>query len=580
MSEALRETGIDIIGEVSWGTHVCLLYQTKPDLFEILVPYFKAGLEKNESCMWIVSAPLNEGEAAEAVRRAMPEFNHYLKKGQIEILPDTEWYLKEGKFNVEAVFNGWVARLNQALAKGYEGLRVAGSMFWRENDWRKIIDYEEEIKNVIARHPMLAICIYSIGNLGANEVIDVAVNHRFILIKKNGKWELIESIRLKRVEEELRRSEEQLRLITDSLPVLISYVDSEQCYRFINKAYENWHGLSHGEINGQHVKEILGESAYQTIQGYVEAALSGQQISYEAWIPYKSGGTRYINAIYVPDFDEGGKVKGFFALVTDNTERRKSEEQLIKYREHLEELVEERTQRIKELESQRVEIEKLAAIGLMAAQIAHEINNPLAGIKSSFLLIKGAISESHPYHEYVNLIEREINRIGLIVRQMFGLYKPLQEIKEEFSVDKSIRDVVVLLEDFWRGKNLTIEIDVKPITIRMAASSLRQVLYNVLLNAIEASHMDGMIKLTTDFDGERLIISISDQGIGIPPEIGPRIFEPFFTTKEGSRKGLGLGLSISKGIVETLKGRIDYESEPGKGTIFRIHIPFINGMKE
>jgi len=347
MNEALRKTGVDIIGEVPWGTHFCLFYQTKSDLFEILVPYFKAGLENNEFCMWIVSEPLNEGEAIEAMRRVIPKFNQYLEKGQIEVLPHAEWYLKEGEFNVQVVLNGLIARLDQTLAKGYEGLRGAGIVFSGKEGWKEVVDYEEEVKEVIGRNPIMAICAYPVDKCGVSEVIDVAVNHRFILVKKDAIWELIESIRLKRIEEALRGSEEQLRLITDSLPVLISYVDSEQCYRFVNKAYEDWYGLPRGEIYGRHINEVLGESAYQVIQGYVERVLSGRQISYEALVPYKSGGIRYISAIYVPNFDGQGKVKGFFALVTDITEKKKAEEQLIKYREHLEEVVEERTAKFK-----------------------------------------------------------------------------------------------------------------------------------------------------------------------------------------------------------------------------------------
>src|SRR4030042_2264574 len=97
MNKALTKTGVDIIGEVPWGTHLCLFYETRQDLFEILVPYFKAGLENNEFCIWIVSEPLNVGEAIEAMRRAIPKFNQYLEKGQIEVLPPAVWYLKEEK---------------------------------------------------------------------------------------------------------------------------------------------------------------------------------------------------------------------------------------------------------------------------------------------------------------------------------------------------------------------------------------------------------------------------------------------------------------------------------------------------
>jgi PAS domain S-box-containing protein len=302
--------------------------------------------------MWVTSPPLNEGEAVEAIRRAMTNFDPYLEKGQIEILPHTEWYLKEGEFNIQVVLNGWIARLDQALAKGYEGLRVAGCIFLEKEDWKKLVDYEEEVKKVIDRYPMMAICIYSIDQYGASEVIDVAVNHHLILLKKDAKWELIDSIRLKRIEEALRGSEDQLRLITESLPVLISYVDSEQCYRFVNKAYEDWYGLLKEEIYGRHIKEVLGESAYQVIRGDVEGVLSGRQITYETLFPYIGGDIRYVSAIYVPHFDEQGKVKGFFALVTDITEKKKAEEQLIKYRDRLEELVEERTAKLKKANEQ------------------------------------------------------------------------------------------------------------------------------------------------------------------------------------------------------------------------------------
>jgi signal transduction histidine kinase len=252
---------------------------------------------------------------------------------------------------------------------------------------------------------------------------------------------------------------------------------------------------------------------------------------------------------------------------------------LKKHEERLEELVKERTQKIQELERQRTEIEKLAAAGLMAARIAHEINNPLAGIKTSFMLVQDAIPQDHPYYKYVGRIDNEINRIARIVRQMFDVYRPEQEIKKEFSVDKTLYEVVALLEAAWRENNVTIEIDSKPITMEMPEGLLRQVLYNILVNAIEASPQGGVVKIMTEVDNEILTLSISDQGVGIPLEVQPRLFEPFFTSKDGSRKGLGLGLAVSKDIVEKLGGHIDFESEPGKGTLFRIILPLKSGER-
>jgi len=108
VNQNLRNSGIDIIGDVSWGTHFCQFYQTKEDLMDLLVPYFKAGLKNNEFCMWVTSHPLDAEEAKEALRGAVPDLDVYLEKGQIEIIPYTDWYVKEGVFDSDSVLNGWV----------------------------------------------------------------------------------------------------------------------------------------------------------------------------------------------------------------------------------------------------------------------------------------------------------------------------------------------------------------------------------------------------------------------------------------------------------------------------------------
>ena len=130
----------------------------------------------------------------------------------------------------------------------------------------------------------------------------------------------------KKAEAALRDSENQLRLVTDALPVLISYVDAEQRYRFNNKAYEHWLGIPRAKITGQKVSDILGAPAYKAIQQHIETALSGLRVSFENKVPYKDSGIRCVHADYIPDVQESGQVKGFFALVTDITERKRNEE--------------------------------------------------------------------------------------------------------------------------------------------------------------------------------------------------------------------------------------------------------------
>lgn len=123
----------------------------------------------------------------------------------------------------------------------------------------------------------------------------------------------------KRAEIALHQQEEELRLITNALPVQISYVDMQQRYRFNNKGYEDWFGLPASEIYGKHIREILGESIYQSILPYVEAVLSGEEVTYDTQLPHKDGTNHYVNVTYVPQFSQQGKVEGFVALITDIT---------------------------------------------------------------------------------------------------------------------------------------------------------------------------------------------------------------------------------------------------------------------
>ena len=136
-----------------------------------------------------------------------------------------------------------------------------------------------------------------------------------------------------RVNQAPREGAGQLSLIVDHLPALISYVDSDQRYRFVNSAYEKWFGNSQREVEGRHVKEVLGEPAYQAIEKYVTRALAGELVTYESAVPYRDGGERYIDATYVPDFTQDGKVGGFFVLVHDITERKRTEKSLLARRQ-------------------------------------------------------------------------------------------------------------------------------------------------------------------------------------------------------------------------------------------------------
>ena len=163
--------------------------------------------------MLVTSEPFTEEEAKRAMKKALPDFDQFLKKGQIEIIPYNEWYLKSGRFNSKRVLNGWVEKHNQALVKGYEGLRLAGNMFRLEKkDWRDFSNYEKAINNVISNYRMLAICSYPLDKCGAFEMVDIFNTHNCLLIRKRGKWEVIENIEHKLKGESLDFSDKMKRL--------------------------------------------------------------------------------------------------------------------------------------------------------------------------------------------------------------------------------------------------------------------------------------------------------------------------------------------------------------------------------
>jgi hypothetical protein len=210
--------------------------------------------------------------------------------------------------------------------------------------------------------------------------------------------------------------------------------------------------------------------------------------------------------------------------------------------------------------------------------VAHEINNPLAGIMNSFQLVKAAVPEGHRHYRFAEIIEREIERIGRIVRQMFQLHRLDQETIRDVRVVDTLNDVAAILEPNCRERRVRVETRADPpdIVVKVPEGSLRQVLYNLAVNAIEASPPGGVVRMAAsgaETEGE-VRITVTDQGEGIPAQVQDRVFEPFFTTKEGGASvGLGLGLSISKGIVDSIQGTLDFEHQPGRGTTFRVVLP-------
>jgi PAS domain S-box-containing protein len=263
VEDELRDSGISVIGGVPWGTHFCQFYRTKQDLIDVLVPYFKAGLEGNEFCMWITSEPLMVAEAREAMTEAVSGFDEYLSRGQMEIIPYNEWYLVGGTFDDDRELEGWVGKLERALARGYSGLRMSGNTLWLDrNHWQAFTEYEANVNDVIGKYKMLAICTYCLDKCDAGAVIDIIRNHQFSLVKQQEKWDVIESVIFKRAKEALIQSQEtiikQRDQITNILNAMVDgvYIVSEQHdVEFVNHVLKTQFGAFQGRKCYQYLND-------------------------------------------------------------------------------------------------------------------------------------------------------------------------------------------------------------------------------------------------------------------------------------------------------------------------------------
>lgn len=206
----VRNTGISAVGRMPWGTHFCHFYETKRDLIDILVPFLKAGLENNEFCMW-VSFERTDEQTIEAMSAALPALRDHIDAGDVQFLPYSEWYVLDGRFDLARVIKGWQHKLDQALAKGYDGMRVSGDGGWAmANSLESFEDYERRLNTFIADQRILVLCTYPLAVTGAAELFDVARSHQFAIAKRNGDWEVLETPELRKAKEALKALSEEL----------------------------------------------------------------------------------------------------------------------------------------------------------------------------------------------------------------------------------------------------------------------------------------------------------------------------------------------------------------------------------
>lgn len=335
MTEKLRKTGMHIIGDVQWGTHFCQFYQTKEDLIDILIPYFKAGLTDNEFCMWVVSDFLTLDEAIEEMRKAVPGFDLYLANGQMVIILHNEWYLSDAFFDPQRILDGWRDKYSFALTNGYDGIRVAGDTDWLEKkDWRDFCGYEQKANSIIGSHKMIALCAYCLDKCGPAEAVDIVANHKFAIIRLDGTWKLIENTDRKRVEKELQETERRYRSLSDMTSDYSLMLSVDQHghmeMEWFNEGFSRMLGYTFDEVRYPYLwRNIILPDDFPGFVEFAKDLAAGRAGNYEMRVITKTGETIYLNIYGKPEWDDQKKrVSRILGAGKNITERKRLEEEL------------------------------------------------------------------------------------------------------------------------------------------------------------------------------------------------------------------------------------------------------------
>lgn len=211
MHEQLRPSGLSAVGSLPWGAHFCQFYGDQADLVDSLVPFFKAGLDSHEKCLWVTSEPLPARDARTALRNAVPDLEERERHHQIEIIDHHDWYKATGKTDPDATLRGWVEREERARADGFAGLRLTGNTYWVErSDWNGFVDYEARVSKTFQGRHIIGLCSYCLDRCQPHDILDVVANHQFALTRRGGDWYVIESAALSMAKDELHRLNAEL----------------------------------------------------------------------------------------------------------------------------------------------------------------------------------------------------------------------------------------------------------------------------------------------------------------------------------------------------------------------------------
>ncbi len=369
------------------------------------------------------------------------------------------------------------------------------------------------------------------------------------------------NIEIDDIADALRRSENRLQLIIDSIPALIAYVDRDDIYRFANKGYADWFGLTKDAITGRNIVDVFGRETFEQISPHLDRARQGEQVSYEYARRRADGRTVYARSVVVPELDADGRTVGFFVMSTDITEQKASQAAL-------------------------VQAQKMEAVGQLTGGLAHDFNNLLTIIIGNLSALQQRVGSGEGA-EFVDPSLQAARRGAELIRRLLTFSRRQTLEPTAVEVSALVHNMTHLLaRTLGETIRIHLRLPAEPLHALVDPHQLENAILNLAINARDAMPEGGELTIAVALrqldpalakvgevpPGDYVQIDISDTGKGIEPAVLQRVFEPFFTTKPFGG-GSGLGLSMVYGFVRQSGGNIRIRSTPGIGTHVRFVLP-------
>jgi PAS domain S-box-containing protein len=360
----------------------------------------------------------------------------------------------------------------------------------------------------------------------------------------------------------LRRSEAQMRLITDSIPALIAYFDANKVYRYINRGYQEWFGLDPENPGKISAKEYLGPQVYGRIRGNVAQALAGEAVTFEYELVIKSGKDVAVRTTLIPERAPDGDVVGCFELTFDITEQRRTHQVM-------------------------AQAEKMEALGQLTGGLAHDFNNILTVIIGNLEGLRGVLQHPELTNEYVSPALSAAKRGTELIRGLMTFSRRQSLQAQPVEMNSALHSICRLVKRSLPERiNLTHDAPQAPAWAMVDANQFENVLVNLIINARDSIDLSGRVHLSIDrvdltheqaavhrvSAGPFVRIDVIDSGSGMDAQTLSRVFEPFFTTKPVG-KGTGLGMAMVYGFIKQSGGCIHIDSIPGQGTTVSLWLP-------